>query len=281
MGEVTLQIYATQGQRGPGKVINNLLAGLTKLGVNYTFNQPPIPGTKKVSLSRHNIMNTHLNELYIGPNICVLPIDNSMVMAQQYKKFIVNSVWTYDAYNKWLPKEKLSIWPVGIDTDLFSDKSSNEKNNDCLIYHKHRSEQDLEQIKRFLESKGQTYQIIKYGSYNENQFIKTITNSRYSIVVDKTESQGIAIEEMMSCNLPLLIWDVEFWNDRGEELKVHASSVPYWDDRCGEKFYNINELEGIYSKFIENLDTYNPRDYVMETLTLEGCAQNLLDIINE
>lgn len=280
MGEVTIQIYASQNQRGPGKVINNLLAGLNKLHVNYTFNQPPIPGTKKVSLSRHNVMNTHLRDLYIGPNICVLPIDNPMVMGQQYKKFIVNSNWTYDAYNKWLPKEKLAIWAVGIDTDLFSDKSEHEKTNDCLIYLKNRPKEQLEHVKKFLEERGQTYQVIQYGHYKEAQFIKTIENSRYSIVIDNCESQGIALEEMMSCNIPLLVWDVQFWFDRGEALKVHASSVPYWDSRCGEKFYTVDELEETYNIFIENLETYKPREYVIENFTLERGAQSLLNIVN-
>ena len=68
----------------------------------------------------------------IGPNICVLPIDMDVVMQQRYKNFIVPCKWVYDKCARWLPKEKIKIWPVGIDTGQF--KPSYEKSNDCLIY---------------------------------------------------------------------------------------------------------------------------------------------------
>jgi hypothetical protein len=280
MGQVTVQIYGVQGQRGPGKVINNLISGLSKLGVTSTFNQPPIPNTKKISLSYHNIMNTHLSELFIGPNVCVLPVDMPIVMNQQYNKYLVNSDWTYNAYNRWLPDNKLAIWPVGIDSDLFSDKSNFNKTNDCLIYFKRRDRNELEEVVNFLKTKNQSFEVIEYGSYDEPHFIKTIENSKYSIVIDNCESQGIAIQEMMSCNLPLLVWDVTHWDDRGEDFKVEASSAPYWSDNCGLKVFDLETLKQNHDTFISKLKKYNPREYIIENLTLEKGAQKLLDIIN-
>jgi hypothetical protein len=280
MGEVKIQIYSSQDYRGPGKVLKNLQLGLNKLKIDYTVNQSPIKSAKKICLSYHNILTTPQENLFIGPNICVLPIDDSFVMNQNYEKYIVNSQWTYDAYKKWLPEQKLSIWPVGIDTDLFSDKKNNQKNNDCLIYFKRRGSEELERLKKFLEEKKQSYRIVEYGNYDEKNFIELIENSKYSIVIDNCESQGIAIQEIMSCNLPLLVWDVEFWNDRGDSLKFPASSVPFWNDKCGKKFYNYEQLNLSYDFFIDNLNKFEPRNFILENLSLDICAKNLLKIIN-
>jgi hypothetical protein len=84
---------------------------------------------------------------------------------------------------------------------------------------------------------------------------------------------------MMSCNLPLLVWDVTHWVDRGEEHKIEATSIPYWDDRCGIKFSESSELKESYLTFSEKIDIFTPREYILENLSLEKCANNILKII--
>ena len=44
--------------------------------------------------------------------------------------------------------------------------------------------------------------------YDENEFLNYIKTCKYGIVLDAHESQGFAIQEMLSCNLPLLVWGV-------------------------------------------------------------------------
>jgi hypothetical protein len=58
-----------------------------------------------------------------------------------------------------------------------------------------------------------------------------------------------------------------------------ATSIPYWDSRCGEFFYQKNELEEIYNKFISNLNNYKPREFILENLSVETCAKKFEKII--
>ena len=39
----------------------------------------------------------------------------------------------------------------------------------------------------------------------------------------------------------MFVWDMEYWDHRGEEYKVPATSVPYWHDICGEKTTNKDQ----------------------------------------
>jgi hypothetical protein len=61
---------------------------------------------------------------------------------------------------------------------------------------------------------------------------------------------------------------------------IQATSIPYWDNRCGEYFYDTNEFESKYEEFINKLDTYKPREYILENLSVEKCSNNLNNIIN-
>jgi hypothetical protein len=273
------QIYGDVLNNGPGKVLKNTMLGLDELNIPYTFNEPPIEGSYKISLTPNPIMDSSfIGELLVGPNVCVLPFENGKIMEMNYKKCVVPSEWVYNKYKKWISEDKLSIWPVGIDTNLFKDTLNYKKNNDCLIYFKRRNGFDLETIKNFLKSKNQTYKIISYGSYNESDFINLLSESRYCIMIDSTESQGIAVGEIMSSNLPILVWDVSEWADYGEQFKVPASSVPYWDNSCGEKFYSVSSLNETFTKFMENLHLYQPRKFVLNNLSLSKQVKELINI---
>jgi hypothetical protein len=272
-----INLYFNNSGRGPGKVYSNLIKGLELLNIDYTINQNINNGWKNLILQSHWALNSEkINDAIIGPNICVLPIDNQEVMSQKYKKIIVPSEWVQKLYERWLPKEKIIVWPVGIDTDYFKDFSNEHKTNDCLIYFKRRDESELNLVISFLKSINQTYQIVKYGSYSESDFLNHLKSSKYGIVINKCESQGIAIQEMMSTNLPLLVWDTPIWDDRGETFKIEATSVPYWDRRCGYKFTKFEEIDDIFNTFIEKKNTYSPRHFILEHLSLEHSVNNLI-----
>ena len=79
----------------------------------------------------------------------------------------------------------------------------------------------------------------------------------------------------------MLVWNVTSMNQEEgvnyPELK--ATSIPYWDERCGEFFYNKSEFINKYNKFINNLETYSPREYVLKNLSVEKCAENFKKLV--
>ena len=99
------------------------------------------------------------------------------------------------------------------------------------------------------------------------------------------ESQGFALEEALSCDVPLLVWNVklrkEEWSSRErlKHIKSEVTTIPYWDERCGEFFYKNEDLEKIFEKFINKLDTYKPREYIVENVSMEACAKLWKELI--
>jgi hypothetical protein len=268
---------------GPGKVIQNLKKGLEKNNIPYKENPIEIGYDDNViALQWHHLVNSvNPENLLIGPNVCTLPIDNDFIMSQNYKKVLVPSDWVKSKYSKWVSEDKIFVWPVGIDTEYFSDKSKNEKQFDCLIYYKRRSIEDLKFVTKILKDKGQSFNIIEYGQYNEGYFIDTLSKSKYVFLLDSCESQGIAVQEIMSTNTPLFVWDVEYWADRGEEFKFKATSIPFWSESCGVSETDKGNLEKSFSFFLKKFAFFAPRDYILENFTLEKQSYSVIQNFNK
>ena len=45
-----------------------------------------------------------------------------------------------------------------------------------------------------------TYTQLQYGSYTQQNFRDALSSVRFCVIIDNTESQGIAIQEMMYAN---------------------------------------------------------------------------------
>jgi hypothetical protein len=61
------------------------------------------------------------------------------------------------------------------------------------------------------------------------------------IFLCEQETQGIAYQQALSMNFPIMAWDRGgFWQDPSyysHKVKFGTvSSVPYWDERCGLTF---------------------------------------------
>jgi hypothetical protein len=177
---VELGIYFNYRERGPGKVIDNLIKGLDILGIKYKIN---LDGDKNIILQNCDRLNGDLSNCILGPNICTLPIDNKVVMDyDKYETLLVPSEWVKKLYMRWIPENKIKIWPVGIDTEIFSDKSSFEKKYDFLIYFKRRDISELNFVIEQLNIMNKNSIIIEYGKYKEFEFIESIEKSKYGIV---------------------------------------------------------------------------------------------------
>ena len=60
---------------------------------------------------------------------------------------------------------------------------------------------------------------------------------------------------------------------------IPATVIPYWDERCGEYFYKVEEFETTYNKFITKLENYKPREYILENLSPQKCGERFIKLV--
>jgi hypothetical protein len=131
-------------------------------------------------------------------------------------------------------------------------------------------------VTNFLNKIGLSYKIFSYlQKYSENDYLNFLQKSKFGIWIGRHESQGFALEEALSCNIPLLIWDVTSMNqEEGYHYPEYkCTSIPYWDHRCGEVFYNDFEFISTFQKFYNKIHTYSPREYILQNLTIDKCSE--------
>lgn len=216
-----------------------------------------------------SIKNTiHHNSIYIQPSEWVVQL------------------WKVLGAEQFLP---IKSFPFPVDTDKFkpiiNGNNKRATETEVVVYHKIRHPNELHILKSFLTLKNIKYTLFDYGKkYNENDYIYALQHAKYGIWLGRHESQGFALEEALSMNVPLLVWDAKFMSQEyGYNYNdIPCTAIPYWDHRCGESFYTKEELESTFQTFQNklNANAYMPRQYILENLTTEKCAERFMDIIN-
>ncbi len=267
---------------GPHKVINNLIKSLDQEKIDYAINEEKYEHNFLVqydATAHEKHSRIEQDTTIIGPQVWMFDGYGQFLIENQnyYKKIIAPSEWVKNKFiTKFnLPENKISVWPVGIET------FNNERDitYDCLIYFKRREQKELDAVKQFLDNKNLSYKMVQYGGYGEDGFKNLVNQAKFCFLINGTESQGIAVQEIMSMGVPIIAWDIKEWLDQGEAYRVPATSIPYWDERCGEVFFNIDDLEVTFSKFYATLDQYDPKAFIKDNLSFECSVKTLLDIL--
>ena len=267
---------------GPHKVVDNLIKSLDQEKIEYAINEEKYEHNFLVqydATAHEKHSKIEQDTTIIGPQVWLFDGYGQFLIENQnyYKKIIAPSEWVKNKFiTKFnLPEDKLAVWPVGIEEF----NNIREPNYDCLIYFKRRDQSELDAVKKFLVSNGLSYRMVEYGGYSEDGFKQLVNSAKFCFLINGTESQGIAVQEIMSMGVPIIAWDIKEWLDQGEAYRVPATSIPYWDERCGEVFFNIDDLEVTFSKFYATLDQYDPKAFIKDNLSFECSVKTLLDIL--
>ena len=236
-----------------------------------------------------------------GPHLNVFP--NHQELQSLHNKKYNNSI--YIQPSEWSAKSwqnmgaeqfiPVKIFPFPVDTDRFKPLASTSEKTNVLIYYKHRSPEELNSLMEFLTNQNVTnYKIFNYKQrYNEADYLAYLQQCKYGIILDAHESQGFAIEEALSCDVPLLVWNAQTMNQEypSHYQPIPCSSIPYWSEECGEYFHHYNELSSAFKTFQIKLEEkqysprqysprqYSPRQYILDNLSTEVCANTFMALI--
>jgi glycosyltransferase involved in cell wall biosynthesis len=294
-----LKPFRDPGPRGLSMVTDNLVLGLNRLGVScrvHRHARRSRPGAHVGIIRGPTELCRKIAERVpcaIGPG----GIYASQEWPEMFTKsraicFVQACEWAADIFRP-VYGERVKVWPVGIDTERLAPLPSDPKRFDFLVYDKRRwpdtppGRDLMEPCLDVLRGQGYTWQHLRYGCYPRGgvaAFHRMVRDCRAMLFICENETQGIAYNEVLSLGVPILAWDRQQWFDP-ERFRfgldfVAASSVPYFDDRCGLTFCGVEDLPDRLGQFMERhrAGRFSPRDYVLENLGLEHCARKYLEL---
>jgi hypothetical protein len=220
-----------------------------------------------------------------GPHFSVFPEEKYNIIKGKNSVYNVLCEWNYQIYknNKITEEINLVKIPFGVDTENFSEIKTIENREYVFIYYKSREPQELLFIENVLKTKNITYKIFSYEKrYDEQDYLSYLQNSKYGIWLGRHESQGFALQEALSCNVPLFVVSVKSMNQeyRSNYANIPATTNPYWDERCGEHVNDLCEFHSKYDIFLKKLHEYKPREFILENLSMDKCEEILKKTIN-
>ncbi|WP_375450190.1 glycosyltransferase [uncultured Devosia sp.] len=223
------------------------------------------------------------NPVIFGHGDIGFPEQASKIAARDNMKILIQPCDWACAFNVPYCGDKLRAWPVGVDHTSWT-LPDQPKLHDFLIYDKIRWHRDtqvpavLDRVIQKLQADGHSYKVLRYGGHIRQEYRQAMAQSRALLFLCEHETQGIAYQEAMAAGLPVLAWDEGRLIDPAlihyaPDLQV--TSVPYFDDRCGLRFTMANFAD-VLPQFVERLDSFTPREYVADRLSMRRAAEDYL-----
>lgn len=290
-----------RGKPRPGgqmRVFLNLCAGLERIGIPYRVNDyryiQQHPEEVACIVGKPPVLDKikWKNPILFGASVFSHPYDDLELLKRlPITKILVPGEWMRKMWEPYYGAQVVA-WPVGIDTDRWKPAPTDSKDIDILLYdkirweHEHYESKLIAPIQSCLQRQSLKIAVIRYGFYQEEEFYLLLKRSKAMVFLCEHETQGIAYQQALACGVPILAWDRGgYWQDPSyfphQVQFASVSSVPYWDNRCGVKFTDIDEFSTKLTEFLDQVrrQQFTPREYILENLTLEKCAQQYIKIL--
>ena len=235
-----------------------------------------------------NVSKYPNTKFIFGPHFSVFPESNQINIIKQSKNviYVQPSDWARDVWrnNHICDGMRIESMPFGVDTEKFNETKPIQNRTKVFLYYKSRHPAELEFLLKYLNFKNIEVKVFSYKEkYQESDYINYLHESKFGIWLGRHESQGFALEEALSCNVPLFVWDVSSMNQEYgyNYANIPATCIPYWDSTCGEYFKDINHLESKFQYFLENIENYRPREYIINNLSFDKCENIFKQLINK
>lgn len=293
-----LRRVASGGKRrsigGHTAVTRSALDGLQQL--NFAFNYNPAPnqiapicvvlsGLEALRWAIKAKKQQKIMRLVAGPNILTTPDEHSAIIADSSVDIcLVPSEWVGSLYEHIAPSlvGRTKTWAAGVDTAYWSPRCGEKRRTSkkrALIFLKGNARGALpEHARRSLAGKGYETATITYGEFDQAHYRSMLEWADVMVVFGTTESQGIALAEAWSMDIPTYVLAADSWQAADGRVFA-ASSAPYLSPKTGRFFRTLEDLESLLRDFQNDLAPCAPRSWILQNMSDPICARHLLDAI--
>jgi hypothetical protein len=287
---------ARPAYRGHFGVTRSLIEGAHRLDVAVNYNPwrladvaPTVVVLSGLTALRQAIgwrRSGRIHRLLAGPNLVDFPSDQrELLCAPEVDLCLTPAALTCEMYVEDCPEltGRCAAWAAGVDAGYWSPALVERDPRHVVVFHK--PTRNLHVSPRpFLEmlvARGYTTTNVQYGSYTAAGYRSALRRASLLVGFSASESQGIAMAEAWSTDVPTLLWyqdSFSYLHPRAGERIVRSSTAPYLSQATGRFFTNVDEFANGLDALSTPSPCVQPRRWVLAHMSDEASAKRLLDL---
>jgi glycosyltransferase involved in cell wall biosynthesis len=275
-------------------LVRSVVEGLRAIGADFNFNPRrmaevgPIvyaPANEALRQAAALKRDGAIKYLIAGPVNALFSNDcDGILLMPEIDRVIVASEWTLDFFRD-APHlaAKHRVCPCGIDAEYWT-PSGRPRTNTAVVYWKSGDEafcERVEQIARTcgLEPRRLRSQPGEHAHFTPDDYRRLLDEARVGIFLSAFETQGLALAEAWSMEVPTAVWDPRGITEWGGRSFQSRSSAPYLTPATGRPWRTLDALEPVLRSVLAEPSAFHPREWVLSHMTDAIRAAALYDII--
>ena len=275
-------------------LVRSVVEGLRAIGADFNFNPGRLRELARVVYAPANEalrqavelkQRGRVDYLVAGPvNALFADESDGVLQFPEIDRLIVAHEWALDFYREApVLLEKAVACPCGVDADAWKPTGGTDKRIG-LVYWKSGDEAFCEEVEQIVRASGLEPRRVRsmhgeHAIFSAADYRQLLDRSAIGIFLSTFETQGLALAEAWSMDVPTLVWDpqgVAQWRGRTFESR---SSAPYLTPLTGRRWRTIGELEPVLRSAMADRTSFRPREWVLANMTDAICSTALLGII--
>ncbi len=277
-------------------LVRSVVEGLRAIDADFNFNPDRMSALARVVYAPANEalrqaialkQDGRIDYLVAGP-VNALFVDESggILRAPEIDRVIVAHAWQAEFYRD-SPAlvAKSRQCPCGVDADRWKPTPGAAKDG-ALLYWKSGDESFCEQVERVVRACGLEPRRVRslhgeHAIFSPDDYRALLDRSVIGVFLSTFETQGLALLEAWSMDVPTLAWDPQgpaVW--RGRQFQSR-SSAPYLTPSTGRLWRTIDDLEPTLRGALADRAAFRPREWVLANMTDAICSAALFALIKD
>ncbi len=275
-------------------VTRSVVEGLRAIGADFNFNPVAFSELARIVYAPANEALEQaiclkrrgaIDFLVAGPvNAFFADECDGIMLRPEVDIAIVASAWMIDFYRD-APDlaRKSRVCPCGVDAEFWKPTGA-LKQRSAVVYWKSGDEQLCEQVEAIVRRCGLEPVRVRsrhgqHSIFKPPELRDALDRAVLSVFLSTFESQGIALAEAWSMNVPTVVWNPQGEAEWLGRRFTSASSAPYLTPATGLAVREVAQLEGAIVQALATLGTFQPRRWVLEHMTDAVCSRKLYELI--
>jgi hypothetical protein len=276
-------------------LVRSVVEGLRAIGADFNFNPERLSDLARVVYAPANEAlvqaaalkrQGRIDYLVAGPvNALFVDECDGILQLPEIDRLIVAHEWALE-FLRDAPalRAKSVACPCGIDTEVWKPSAGGSRTPIVLVYWKSGDEAFCDHVEQIVRACGLEPRRVRtrhgeHAIFSPADYRRLLDQSAVGIFLSTFETQGLALAEAWSMDVPTVVWDpqgVAEWRGRTFESR---SSAPYLTPATGRRWRTIDELEPVLRGALADRSSFHPRAWMLEHMTDAICSAALLDII--